>query len=46
MVGFLSPQSIYSAVDDLRSSKADRQQIEVEVREVGCVVVPQQWPKY
>jgi len=29
-----SPQSLYSAVDDLRGTKADREQLEIEVKEV------------
>ena len=29
-------QSLYDGVDDLRHNKADRTQVEVEVREVSC----------
>ena len=29
-----SPQYLYSAVDDLRGTKADREQLEIEVKEV------------
>ena len=32
------PQSLYSAVDDLRGTKADREQLEIEVKEVRTLI--------
>ena len=32
-----SPQSLYSSVDDVRANKADKEEVEVEVREVSPI---------
>ena len=38
VIALFCPQSLYSAVDDLRGTKADREQLEIEVKEV-CTLI-------
>ena len=39
-------QSLYSAVDDLRDMKADKEQLEIEVKEVHAYIYDHHTPAY
>ena len=45
-VTLLCMQSLYSAVDDLRDMKADKEQLEIEVKEVHTYMYDHHTPAY